>query len=98
MNSIWPEGKTFNSLAVCQIINQFDHLHQDTLREFFYPTLEHGKKATSKSLGRLIMNHIDNPVKVDDKTLILKSARDAATVGGKGPRDFWVEVKAQGAS
>ncbi len=60
------------------------------LREFLFPKLPANQDVSAKSVGRMIKNHIGEPVKAAKDTLILKEWRDPRG-GAKGPLSYYVQ-------
>ena len=77
----------FKASDVCGIINNPAHVANDTLREFFCPTLSDGAKASPVSVGKTLKRHVGEPVYVGKQksnggdgrwTLTLKTTKDPA--------------------
>jgi hypothetical protein len=68
-------------LAVLQVMNA----DSATLRDFLFGPTPPGFMATPKSVAQRLRAHIDEPVKVGDKTLVLRRIVDKAKVS-----NFWV--------
>jgi hypothetical protein len=49
------------------------------LREFLYPGAPPNHMATPKSVGKMLKNHVDEPVKAGERTLILRKHEDPHT-------------------
>ena len=71
----WPV--TFDASDVAKLINDQSDQQGATLREFLYPGAPSNHMATPKSVGRLLKNHIDEPVRRGERTLILRKHEDA---------------------
>jgi hypothetical protein len=50
-----------------------------SLREFLYPGAPANHTVTPKSVGKLLKNHVDEPVKAGERTLILRKHEDSHT-------------------
>jgi hypothetical protein len=78
--------------------DQFDGRTNDekdravTLREFLFPTAPAGQVVTAKAAGKRLKRHVGEPVKVNDRTLILKDWRDPKE-GPNGALHFFVEAR-----
>jgi hypothetical protein len=68
---------TFEAVAVAQFVNDQTDPRGRALREFLYPGAPPNHMATPKSVGKLLKNHIDEPVKSGDRTLVLRKHEDA---------------------
>jgi hypothetical protein len=71
MHEHWPT--TFNAADVAQFANEQGHPHAANLRDFLYPGHPQGHIATPKSVGKRLKSHIGEPVRLGDKTLILRA-------------------------
>jgi hypothetical protein len=94
-------GKLFNPQAkdIAQLINsqsdyapEIDKQLAITLREFLFPSLPLGQSVSVKSVGKRLKQHVGEPVKHGDQTLILRECRDPS-VGPKGPLSYYIETK-----
>ncbi len=94
MHDTWTTktSNTFKAANVADYMNSDQSQHRDTLRAFFCPTLETDKKASPKSVGKKLSQHVGEPVRSGDRTLILKVVRDPST-GPRGAVEYKVEVK-----
>jgi hypothetical protein len=88
---------TFKASDICGAINSQTHKAQETLREFFCPTLPDGAKASSVTVGKVLKGHVDEPVYVGKPkpaggegegrwTLTLKAIKDPSA--GKAPLSY----------
>jgi hypothetical protein len=84
------ESRMFKAKEVADVINEFDHEHQDTFQSFLCPTLPRGHKASPVSIGKKLKHHTDEPVIKDGRTLILRSVKDPT--GTKDPLQYKVVV------
>jgi hypothetical protein len=79
MRTKWPEK--FLAKDVCDAINAIgfspDYI---MLREFLCPKLLEGHRASSKMIGKALSNHIGDPVRNGDETLILRRDKDRLDV------------------
>jgi hypothetical protein len=66
----------FDANEIAQLVNSQIDPRGTTLREFLYPDEPAGMVATPKSVGKRLKNHIDEPVKAGDRTLILRKQKD----------------------
>jgi hypothetical protein len=71
----WPT--IFDATDVARLVNDTTDAHGATLREFLYPDSPDSSAATAKSVGKRLRNHIGEPVKKYDRTLILRKHDDA---------------------
>ena len=72
---------SFDASEIARFINEpgsgpSDQLHSTTLREFFYPNAKPDHVASPKSVGSLLVKYVDDPVRWDDDTLILRRHND----------------------
>jgi hypothetical protein len=85
MLNIWP--KWFNAQNVCNVINDQRRDEAVSLRDFFCFHSPHEQKASAKSIGWKLKQHVGEPVLRGERTLVLKS-RD-----GRNGKVYWVEEK-----
>jgi hypothetical protein len=83
MLQIWP--KRFNAQQVCKVINEDAGDKAELLRDFFASSRE--QKASAKSVGWKLKQHVGEPVLHGKTTLVLKS-RD-----GRSGKVYWIEEK-----
>jgi hypothetical protein len=72
---------SFDAGEIARFINEpgsgpSDQLYSTTLREFFYPNAKPDHIASAKSVGSLLVKYVDDPVRWDDDTLILRRHND----------------------
>ena len=77
MAGTWPDW--IKAATLTDATNSMSHLHRETLRGFFCPTLREEEKVSVKSVGRKLKQHVGEPVRSSNKTLILRSGKDAHT-------------------
>jgi hypothetical protein len=87
MAATWPDWTKAATLT--DATNSMSHLHRETLRGFFCPTLREEEKVSVKSVGRKLKQHVGEPVKSSNRTLILRSDRDFHTK----TRLYKIEIK-----
>jgi hypothetical protein len=89
MSDLWADEKLFTAQDLCDAIDdkktsdsgvmrsvyEFEDSDREQLRNFFCPTLDRGKLASAKSVGRYLRNHIDEPVASDGWTFILRAQK-----------------------
>jgi hypothetical protein len=85
MLGTWPNG--FNAQEVCKMINEEVRDEADLLRDFFYRWSPREQKASAKSIGWKLKQHVGEPVLNGRRTLVLKS-RD-----GRDGKVYWIEEK-----
>jgi hypothetical protein len=66
----------FKSADVADAGNSDQHPHRDTFRSFFAPGLGDDKKLSAVSVGKKLKQHVGEPVRRGERTLILKVRRD----------------------
>jgi hypothetical protein len=97
MSDLWPEvTPLFMSQDLCDAINDKQITDQqnclrsmyplknedrDGLRCFFYPKWAENRPATSRSVGKYLNQHVDEPVRSGKKTLILRSIKNPSGNG-----------------
>ena len=74
LSARWP--MTFDAADVALFVNDQTDPRGTALREFLYPGAPPNYLPTPKSVGRLLKNHMDEPVKSGDRTLTLRKHRD----------------------
>jgi len=74
----FPADKNFEAADVAVRMNIEGDVDAAALREFFYPEAPANHIATAKSVGRLLKWYVDNPVKNDEDTLILRRHEERA--------------------
>jgi hypothetical protein len=74
MAAEWP--MTFNAAEVARLVNDLGSQHGTALREFLYPGEPTFYVATPKSIAQRLKEHVDEPVKHGDRTLILRRKQD----------------------
>jgi hypothetical protein len=77
MAGLWP--MMFDASEVARLVNDQTDQHGTALREFLYPGAPAFYVATPKSIGKRLKNHIDEPVKCGNRTLILSRQQDHDT-------------------
>jgi hypothetical protein len=87
MAATWPDWTKVATLA--DATNSMSHLHRETLRGFFCPHLREEEKVSPKSVGKKLKQHVGEPVRSNNRTLILRSDKDPHT---KAPL-YKVEIK-----
>jgi hypothetical protein len=95
----WPSERTFVAADLAKVLNDQSAYQGDsekeraaTLREFLFPTLPQGQTITAKSAGKRLKRHQGEPVKVNDRTLVLKNWRDPSG-GPSGALSFYVQAR-----
>jgi hypothetical protein len=83
MLEIWPKG--FNAQKVCKMINEEAQDEAGLLRDFFCRWSPREQKASAKSIGWKLKQHVGEPVLNGERTLVLKS-RD-----GRDGKVYWIE-------
>ena len=71
----WPD-KAFEAKDVALFVNDQADPDGATVREFLYPTAPPTYIASPKSAGKRLKQHVDEPVKSGDRTLILRKQED----------------------
>jgi len=76
-----PEAKRVPASEIARFINEpgsgpSDQLYSTTLREFFYPNAKPDHVASARSVGHLLAKYVDDPVRWDADTLILRKHND----------------------
>jgi hypothetical protein len=88
-------GNFFKASDVAELINhpdtQKDRADAATLRDFLSPGDPRSTDVSAKTVGRRLKNHVGEPVKSGDRTLVLRTLRDRAG-GGKAALSFFVEA------
>ena len=84
MLEIWP--KRFNAQGVCKMINEEARDEAALLREFFCRSSRE-ERASAKSIGWNLKQHLGEPVLNGGRTLVLKS-RDS-----RNGKIYWIEEK-----
>jgi hypothetical protein len=85
----WPEGKTFKAADVATLINVWGDPDGHELREILFPAAKYD--PTTKSVGRRLKSHVDEPVRHGERTLALRCRRDASG-GPKSALSYHVEI------
>jgi hypothetical protein len=88
-------GRTFSAADLAPWIsdtNRYPNPVRDAYRECFFPTLEPGQRVSAFAVGRRLKSRVDEPVRGDGVTLILRSRKSSPQ--GHAPAVYWVEVKA----
>ncbi len=74
---------TFSAGDVAKVVNDQSEYrtHEQvqrsaTLREFLFPTLPGGQPATAKAVAKRLKRHVGEPVRREDRTLILRTWHD----------------------
>jgi hypothetical protein len=90
LSETWPEG--FRATDVAQLIN-YSIREEDalTLREFLYPSTPASLMPGPRSVGKRLADHVDDPVKSGDRTLILRKKEDT-TGPTKGSLTYYIQV------
>jgi hypothetical protein len=94
LNVLWevlPEK--FVATQVAELVNDRSTRHGATLRDFLYPGAPPNHVPSAKSVGKRLNNHLDDPVKHGECTLILRKWRESHG-GSKGKWTYYIEVKA----
>jgi hypothetical protein len=93
--AVWFEA-TFSAAATAEKINDNSEqqsaenkLRAATIREFFFPNLDQSRNVSPLALGKALKKRIGEPVKLEKRTLILKSEADKHTRSAR----FWVLAK-----
>ena len=74
----WPEQ--FSASDLDGMVNTpSPNDEEQTLRDFLMPGALPSHRFSTKSIGRLLKKHLDEPVKSGERTLVLRSIRDART-------------------
>ena len=86
------KAEKFAAQKVAEIINDMMSEDSDTLRSFLYPgvPVRDWVKVKPRSVGHRLGNHIDNPVKIGERVLILRRWRDTAG-GSKNLFQYYIE-------
>jgi hypothetical protein len=84
MLQIWP--KRFNAQGVCKVVNEEVRDEAALLREFFCRSSRE-ERASPKSIGWKLKQHLGEPVLHGGRTLVLKS-RDS-----RNGKIYWIEEK-----
>lgn len=79
----------FDAAEVTRLVNASGNEHGIALREFLYPDAPPHYTATPKSVGKKLSNHLDEPVRHGDRTLILRKKCDQHTKQGT----YFVEMR-----
>lgn len=95
----WPEKAQFQASALVRLLNDQSAYQGDaereraaTLREFLFPSATQVQIVTAKAAGKRLKRHVGEPVKVNDRTLVLKDWRDPLA-GPNGALSFFVEPR-----
>lgn len=81
----------FDAADVAKLVNDRRSSRGATLREFLYPGAPSTYMAAPRSVGKLLQNHLDEPVKNGDRTLTLRRWRNPSG-GPKAGLSYSVEV------
>jgi hypothetical protein len=91
LEGFWPNGAPFKARDVAALLNEaWLSPSASELREILFPNMQ--RDPSSKSVGRRLNPHIDEPVWHGERTLTLRAERDVSE-GSKGPKSYRVEVK-----
>jgi hypothetical protein len=93
MEKQWP--MQFKAKDVAKLIN--DHQSSSrgaALRDLCFPDVPQKHTCSSKSVGKFLAAHVDEPVKNEDRTLILRKRR-ASGGGIKGAMSFFVHIETE---
>jgi hypothetical protein len=71
----WPDQFTASDL-VGMVNTPEPNEDEQTLRDFLMPTARPDHQFTSKSIGKRLRQHIDNPVRSGERVLVLRSEED----------------------
>ena len=71
----WPEQFTASDVAG-MINNQYPSEDEQTLRDYLLPGAPPHHVFSTKSIGRLLKRHLDEPVRSGERTLVLRSWED----------------------
>jgi hypothetical protein len=74
MTKQWPMA--FDAAEVARLVNDQANQHGAAMREFLYPGVPTFHVATPKSVAKRLKNHLDEPVKCGERTLILRRMED----------------------
>jgi hypothetical protein len=85
----------FAATHVAELVNDRASTFGAVLREFLYPGAPSNYVATPKSVGKLLNKHLDDPVRHDERTLILRKWRNLHG-GSKGKWTYYFKVKPPG--
>ena len=88
-------GRTFSAADLALWISDtstYPNPVREAYRECFFPTLEPGQRVSAFAVGRRLKSRVDEPVRGDGVTLILRSRKSSPQ--GHAPAVYWVEVKA----
>jgi hypothetical protein len=96
----WPKGHTFKASDVVALLKKTQPGDGDNgceptpdareLREVLFPNAQHD--PSTKSVGRRLKRHIDEPVRHGKRTLTLRGERDVSG-GSKDAKNYYIEVK-----
>jgi hypothetical protein len=79
----WPRG--FDAQDLCKVINEESLDQAAALRDFFCRRLAHDQKASAKSIGWRLKQHVGEPVLHGERTFVLKSEN------GRDGKSYWVD-------
>jgi hypothetical protein len=96
----WPKGLVASDVAgVINDARSFnsnasaDSVFSGMLQGFLYPTIQHDRYVSPRSVGKQLGKHRNNPVRYDQQqVLTLRSRSDHSVV--KGSLEYFIEVKA----
>jgi hypothetical protein len=80
----WPRSTNFPASAVASLINnrnagwtdQLDRECGETLCDLLFPNLAPDQLVAAKAVGKRLTTHVDEPVRCDNQTMVLRAARD----------------------
>jgi hypothetical protein len=85
----------FVATQVAELVNDRSTRQGATLRDFLYPGAPPNHVPSAKSVGKRLNNHLDDPVKHGERTLILRKWRNPHG-GSKGKWTYYIQVKLDG--
>jgi hypothetical protein len=88
----WP--MQFKASDVATLVNDRSNPRGTALRDFLFPDAPQNHIASPKSVGKLLAAHVDEPIKSDNGTLILRKWRPPDG-GPKGALSFFVHVETE---
>ena len=79
----------FTAHRVAEIVNTWS-ADSEMLRSFLFPNIREGATVNSKSVGRRLKKHTDDPVRSGERVLILRRQRDD-TAPSKNSFQYYIE-------
>lgn len=86
----WPNG--FHTSDVAHLVNNAYNQVDNALREFLYPGAPSTLVITTRSVGKHLKAHVDEPVKSGDRTLSLRT-RKATSGADRGSLEYYIDIK-----